>query len=100
MAHYKHIDTSPQFLPVDLSRQLRPVIFIALTGGHAPHFTMPSGHRRMPWRGMPQAGSPRMSALSKTGDGHEDKSLKTGASSLLAQTSLRPASSCENLLRP
>jgi hypothetical protein len=27
MARYKHIDTSPRFLPVDLTRQLRPGTF-------------------------------------------------------------------------
>ncbi|MBK8246633.1 MAG: hypothetical protein IPK85_04430 [Gemmatimonadetes bacterium] len=27
MAHYKHIDTSPRFVPVDLTRQLLPGTF-------------------------------------------------------------------------
>ena len=32
MVRYKTIDTSPKFLPVDLSRQLLPGIFAAARG--------------------------------------------------------------------
>lgn len=53
MARYKHIDTNPKFLPVDLARQLRPGTFeYALNYLLDREIESP----RLPWRPVIESG--------------------------------------------